>query len=284
VKTARGVSIPSRRTFQIILGSIWLLDGLLQLKPQMFTSAFIQQVILPNTQNQPAWIAASIEWAGRIAALHIVVWNALFAAIQIILGLALIFDLWSRGALAASFLWSAIVWWVGEGFGGLATGSALVPTGAPGAIVFYVLAGIALWPARDNAPSMRESGRTFARWSLIVLWLVGAALQLQPAFLKPHGLDQSFPAGWLARLVGGHSLAVTIFLSVIQLAAGLAFLGKRLVRPAAWATIALSLLFWWVGQDFGEMLSPLGTDPDAGPLWVLLAFCAVPGLLSRRSQ
>jgi hypothetical protein len=68
---------------------------------------------------------------------------------------------------------------------------------------------------------------------------------------------------------------------MVQLVAGLGFLSRRLVRPAAWLTIALSILFWWVGQGFAEMMTPLGTDLNAGPLWVLLALCAVPSLLRR---
>lgn len=46
--------------------------------------------------------------------------------------------------------------------------------------------------------------------------------------------------------------------------------------PALWAGIALSLVFWVLGQNFGGMLAGHATDPNAGPLYVLLALTLCP--------
>src|SRR5437016_7421852 len=75
------------RMLQVALGLIWLLDGLLQLQPFMFTKAFVTQVILASADGQPAIIARPLVWAGHLMAPHIALWNALFAAIQIAIGL-----------------------------------------------------------------------------------------------------------------------------------------------------------------------------------------------------
>jgi len=273
----------SKRALIIALGVLWVIDGILQFKPTMFTPAFIQQVILPNAVSQPLWISAPILWAAGIAGAHIAAWNALFAALQTLLGVALILRFKTRLTLVGTFLWSFIVWWVGEGFGGLLTGGALLATGAPGAIVFYVLVGIALWPGK--APNQEERGdrRDFARWSLAILWFIGAALHLQPAYFHGSALSQSFSAGWVAGLIDGHAPAATIVIALIEFLIGVGTLVPRLFREAAWAGIVLSLLFWWVAQDFGQVLSPLGTDPNSGPMWVLLTLCAFPDLLSTSS-
>jgi len=48
----------SLRLLQRILGALWLLDGLLQLAPSMFTTTLITGFMQPLTQGQPGWVAA----------------------------------------------------------------------------------------------------------------------------------------------------------------------------------------------------------------------------------
>ena len=45
------------RAIQVILGAAWFFDGLLQLQPHMFTSAFVTNVLEPSAQSQPGIIA-----------------------------------------------------------------------------------------------------------------------------------------------------------------------------------------------------------------------------------
>jgi hypothetical protein len=42
------------------------------------------------------------------------------------------------------------------------------------------------------------------------------------------------------------------------------------------AGIALSLDYWIFGQAFGQMLTGMGTDPNTGPLVILLALTIFP--------
>lgn len=73
----------TKRGLSVALGALWLIDGVLQLKPAMFTQAFIRHVILPNARSQPLWVSTAIQRTATIAGAHIVVRNALFAALQL---------------------------------------------------------------------------------------------------------------------------------------------------------------------------------------------------------
>lgn len=274
----------SRLWLQRILGFIWFIDGLLQLKPQMFTQSFVSQVVLPVAQSQPGWIAHSVNWAASIIAPHIGVYNVVFAAIQLLIGLGLIFNVKVRETLILSFIWTLIVWWFSEGFGQVLTGQALLLTGAPGAVLLYSLIGWAVWPSENNMQKhclLSDQGRKFARYSLGLIWILGGVLQLQPAYLTVKGLSGAFTVDWLGNLVGTHGMEVSVILAVIQLAIGLAILFGKRMRLFIWASMILSLLFWWAGESFGQMLSSLGTDPNSGPLLVLLTLCAYPTLLTK---
>ncbi|MDQ0191507.1 hypothetical protein JI721_09420 [Alicyclobacillus cycloheptanicus] len=275
--------IISRRTIQTVLGIIWFIDGLLQLKPQMFTKSFIEQVILPVAQGQPAWIGHSVTWAAHVIEPHIGVYNVIFAVIQLLIGLGLMFNVKVKTTLTISFIWTLIVWWFGEGFGQLLTGQALLLMGAPGAVLLYGLIGWSIWPDKDTdtQSGISRRGIKIARWSLGILWILGAILQLQPTYLTPKGIGGMFTADWMASLVGNNGVSVSIILAVIELAIGLGILINRRVGPFMWASIILSLFFWWVGQSFGQMFTALGTDPNAGPLFVLLTLTAFPTLFAR---
>ncbi|MFZ0218259.1 MAG: hypothetical protein WAM30_20170, partial [Candidatus Dormiibacterota bacterium] len=75
------------RLIQRLLGAFWLLDGLLQLQPFMFTRGFLDQTIAAAGQGQPALIALSVSLAIQIVGPHVALWNAGFATIQLLIGL-----------------------------------------------------------------------------------------------------------------------------------------------------------------------------------------------------
>jgi hypothetical protein len=53
------------------------------------------------------------------------------------------------------------------------------------------------------------------------------------------------------------------------------------VKTVLWVAIALSGAFWVIGQDFGGILAGGATDPNAGPLYVLLALSLYPLAIDR---
>jgi len=267
----------SRLWIQRILGAIWFVDGLLQLKPKMFTSDFVNQVILPTGQGQPTWVSSIVNWGGHLVLPQIGLWNLLFALIQILLGLALMFNIKTKPTLQLSILWSLLVWAFGEGFGQLLSGQSLLLTGAPGAVLLYALIAVAIWPDKEQSRSgWRPETLKFARYSLGLVWLAGALLQVQGAYRSAEGLSQVIAVDWLANAMGHHGPLVSMALGGLEFALGIMILFNVRMRVMVSTSIVLSVLFWWVGQSFGQIFSPLGTDLNSGPLLALLSVSALP--------
>jgi hypothetical protein len=199
-----------------------------------------------------------------------------------------------RIALAASIAWAIGVWWFGEGLGGILDGGASPLNGAPGAVIIYALLAVLLWPAdRDVSArfvAARAVGAHVARALWLVLWLSLAYFALTPANRAPQavsgmiaGLDSGEP-GWLsaierggASLVANQGLAASVVLAV---ALAVIAVGVYLPRPFARATLVLAivvaLVIWVVAEAFGGILAGGGTDPNSGPLLVLLALAYWP--------
>lgn len=278
----------SRLHVQRLLGLIWLLDGLMQLKPEMFTKDFINQVILPTADSQPAWINHSITWAANFTMPHIAVWNALFALVQIALGIGLLMNRRLRLFLTASFVWTLLVWWFGEGFGQILTGQTLLLSGAPGAVLLYGLIGVAVWPADDSrfgsSSQWTTQGLSFARYSMGILWLIGSGLHLQQAYLNSKGFLDAISVPWVSQMIGTHGVAVSLSLAVLELLLGLSFILKFQLKVTTWVSIVLSALYWWIGQSFGQVFEPLATDFNSGLLLMLLSLTANPSIFSVKTQ
>ena len=83
---ASPAALDSRRKLQLGLGVIWLLDGVLQLQPFMFGKGF-PRMLAENAPGNPAFVARPITWSAGFIDHHLVVLNAVFALIQLALGL-----------------------------------------------------------------------------------------------------------------------------------------------------------------------------------------------------
>jgi len=145
-------ALDARRRLQLLLAGLWLLDGVLQLQPVMFTRRF-PAMLAESAAGQPGVVAAPVTWAARLIAGHPAPANAAFAALQIALGLGLAWRPAVRPALAGSVIWGLSVWWLGEGLGGLFTGTASPAGGAPGAALLYAVTAVLLWPPRPEVSS-----------------------------------------------------------------------------------------------------------------------------------
>jgi hypothetical protein len=285
--------LDARRALQLGLAAIWLLDGVLQYQSFMYTKAF-GQMLAATAAGNPSVIARPITWDATLVEHHLVLLNTIFATIQLLLGLGIAFRPTVRIALAASIAWAIGVWWFGEGFGGILDGVASPLNGAPGAVIIYALIAVLLWPAdRDaSAPfvAARAVGAHVARALWLVFWLSLAYFALTPANRAPQAVSgmiagmESGEPGWLSAierggvsLVANQGLAASVVLAVAL--AGIA-VGVYLPRPFAKATVALAivvaLVIWVVAEGFGGILAGGGTDPNSGPLLVLLALAYWP--------
>ncbi|MCL6596875.1 MAG: hypothetical protein K6V73_11820, partial [Firmicutes bacterium] len=167
-----------RRTLRRLLGGLWLLDGMLQLQPGMWTMNMVNQTMVQAAGDQPAPLAHLIIWGQTVVTAHLVAFNAGVAGIQIVLGLWLLSGRRPRPALAASVAWALAVWLFGEGLGDLLTGGALVATGAPGAVVLYAALALLAWPADAAGARPAPVAARAAAGLLAAVWLLGAALDL----------------------------------------------------------------------------------------------------------
>ena len=302
----------TRRGVQIALGLLWLLDGALQLQPQMFTAAFANDVLAPAAQDQPGFVSGPMHFFIHLFLLQPVLFNSLAAIMQLGLG-ALI--LWKRTApfgLWLSAAWGLFVWYIGEGFNGLASGHTLLLMGAPGAALIYVLLALGTMGHRPS-PKPHNDKRP-AYWLLIawaVLWTMGSVYQLLPGqntvgdVSAMVSANASSAPAWMASLDNGvvHKLdgigtaaasmdgmaAMTpdqmaamprhrvsgiwflLLLSIVQLIIGFAVIIPGFIRRSAVILgCILALTYWVVGQSMGTYFSGLATDPNSGPLFVLL--------------
>jgi cytochrome oxidase Cu insertion factor (SCO1/SenC/PrrC family) len=276
----------SRRAYQTVLGLLWLLDGALQFQPFMYSNGFVHQ-LKANAAGQPHWLASTIDWAANTAHSNLAAFNTLFALVQVAIGLGLLYRRTVKPALALSIAWAFGVWWFGEGFGMLFAGAASPLTGAPGAVVLYALVALLVWPSARPA-GLLSIGGARAAWG--TLWLGMAYLWLLPANSGPNGTFNAImmaPTGmsvhngmaWLSRIDGqaelaalGHGTAIALVLSGVSASIALAVWANW--RPVAFLSLAIvvSLGYWVIGQSFGGIgFTGNATDPNAGPLFVLLA-------------
>jgi hypothetical protein len=292
---ARPQARDARRWLQLGLAALWLLDGLLQFQSFMFTRAFGQMLAAGGAGN-PAFVAGPVTWSARMIEQHPVPANTAFATLQLLIGLGIACRPALRAALAASIAWSVAVWWLGEGLGGILNGSASPVSGAPGAVILYALLAFLLWPAAETqgrpAPfvAARPAGPAAAR----ALWLLLGGSLAYFAVTMPNRTPQSLhnlvaaqaagEPGWLgavdrqvAALLNHHGLAVSVALAVMLAVIAAAVLVPAPLRKAVLTlTLVVCAVFWVAGQNLGGILAGGGTDPDSGPLLMLIALAYWP--------
>jgi hypothetical protein len=299
------VSRLTARAVQIALGCLWLLDGALQLQPRLFGPAFAHDVILPSAAGQPAVLSGAITHLAGLIAVQPALVNALFAGVQLLIGIGLLMKQTVRPALVVSTAWALGVWVVGEGMGGLLAGTALPLTGAPGAALLYAVLAVLVWPASpersaqagigrgpDGSPAAEGplgawAGRVAwsAYWTgMGILWLLPSG-RASGAVTGAVGGAASGEPGWFGHLetAAAHALPATgsglaVTAAVLSLVVGLGPMIFRRYGPFLVVGTAISLVCWVFGQALGQMLTGMGTDPSTGPLVVLLALAICPSV------
>ncbi|MHB8465290.1 MAG: hypothetical protein ACYDH6_22385 [Acidimicrobiales bacterium] len=293
IGSACGRSQVVRDRLRVALGVLWVLDGLLQLQPRMFTQDFVGS-LEQTVMAQPGWLAHTILWTTRFIGPDIAVWNLAFALLQLGLGAGILWSRTTKTALGVSCVWALGVWWIGEGLGGILTGFGTILAGAPGAAVLYAVAALVVWPAKtdddgDSAAATGLLGERRTRFVWALLWCGVAFLQVKPGLPLPYRMGANFQEtsigepGYLMhvdhvmRQVAQHwGTPLSYGLAAVEVAVGLGVLvgaGRRRLLAAA---LILLALIWVVGQNLGAMLTGSGTDPQAAPLFAFLALALWP--------
>jgi hypothetical protein len=305
----------NKRTIQIALGIFWIIDAGLQFQPRMFGSDFVSMVIAPNAADQPSAIASSVNHMASFLSRDVALWNTVFGLSQLAIGIGLLRRRTVKVALAASIAWAAGVWWFGEGFGSIFTGHASALMGAPGAVLLYAVVGVLVWPTAADAPvgsgtvpdkaeDDRRTGLASSAaghgplgglgglWVWAAIWVFFAVLQFLPQNRTSGWLSDSLSGmadgqpGWYGHFLRslGHAFTgagtpAAVLLAALFLLIGLGPFVTR--RPDIFIGIGMGVgaLFWVTGQAMGGIFTGMATDPNAGPLLVLLGAVFLPRVL-----
>ncbi len=294
----------SQKRLLHLLGALWLIDGLFQLQPQMFTVKMVDGVLSPIIQGQPLPLVASLNWIIAIITQHLTQANLLIAAVQILIGGALIVG--SRrypssnlvkGALSISIAWSLIVWYGGEGMSMLLTGQASMLMGAPGAVLLYALLALVLYPRREQTAEKNPVGilsRQQLRWCLAEFWFLAAMMQLQPFWWQSGQISQAIGGmsgqggwnslfvdpvlNWLSQRTGSTEiqLNIALILVFIGLGAGMLMVKNERARWPLALSVVISFVVWWGAQGFGMIFTGVATDFNSGLLVIVMTLACWP--------
>lgn len=279
-----------QRTFQLLLATVWLLDAVLQLQPFMFTkgSDGFSGMLRGTAVGNPSVVRHVIMWNASIVDHHPVLTNTLFASIQFLIAFGMAFKRTLRPALAVSMVWALAVWWFGEGAGGVFHGAATPFGGGPGAVLFYAVLAVLLWPREgSDRPfvAARTVGAGVAKAVWAITWGILALLSVVGTGREPKALQglvvsgSSGQPGWLAHIdkvtapfLLNHGTTVAVLLAVVCAMAALSVYVSPLFAQLMIVTVIVVFAVIWVGvEDLGGILAGGATDPNSGPLVILLA-------------
>jgi len=290
IQPAGGRPRDLQRLFQLVLATVWLFDAVLQIQPFMFTRGAdgFSGMLNGLASGQPSWVAHSITWNASIVYHQAVLANTLFASIQFLIAFGIVYKKSLKPALGLSIVWALVVWWFGEGSGGVFTGAATPFGGGPGGVLFYAVLAVLLWP-RDGIDrpfvAARAVGVRAAKAIWAVLWLILALLCVVGSGRSPQalhdlvdGLNSGQP-GWLSHIDrsteslfihDGTTMAILLAIVCVVVATGV-FLPPTVTKLTVALAVVVFGLIWIAVQDFGGILAGGATDPNGAPLVMLIA-------------
>ncbi len=279
-----------QRTFQLVLATIWLLDAVLQIQPFMFTRGpnGFSGMLDGLASGNPSWVSHTITWNGSIVYHAPILTNTLFAGIQFLIAFGIVWKRSCKPALALSIVWALAVWWFGEGAGGTFQGTATPFGGGPGGVLFYAVLAVLLWPREgSNTPFLaaRSVGLKAARAIWVAMWGLLALLSVVGSGRSSEALHDlvaranTGQPGWLAHIDRvsasfflDHGATAAILLAILCLiVAASVFLRPQIAQVTLVIGIAAFAAIWVAVQNFGGILAGGATDPNSGPLVIVLA-------------
>ncbi len=273
------------------LGVLWIVDGVLQLQPQM-AFGFGQFVLHSSESSLPSPLAPAMQHLVYLWSGHEVLLNAASGAFQIFIGMALL-TLASRRSVklvaAVSLFWSMGLWIAGEGMGGILSGGSSFITGFPGSALLYAVGSAILIASMPEVAARRT-----AIAAMSIIFALSAIIQALPSSgfwtsgalgLIPSGLSVNPQPGFMVPFMAffQHVLSIQwvpwnlIFIALLSAVSALWVFKPGIAVPA---TLILAAFTWVVGQDFG-VFGFYSTDLNTAP--VVALFCISLSLSRERS-
>jgi cytochrome oxidase Cu insertion factor (SCO1/SenC/PrrC family) len=294
---SRPTESPARRVLRISFGLIWLFDGVLQGQASM-PLGLVPQGIRPAASASPAWVQHVVQVGTTAWSYHPVQAAAASVWIQIGIGLWLLVvprGRWSQAGGLVSLGWALVVWVFGEAFGGVFAPGLTWLFGAPGAVVFYGVAGAlialpeSIWATpRPGRIVLRAMGAFFVGMAVLQAWPgrgfwsggVGGTLTAMVRGMAQTSQPRIL-GSWVASFASfdaRHGWAVNLFAVTALALVGAALLSAwpRLVRAGVVVAVVLCLADWVLVEDFG-FFGGVGTDPNS---MIPLALVCVAGYLA----
>ncbi len=263
-------------------GLLWIIAGLLKLQPGMFSSALIVNVLGPNAlTDQPAWLMHLMMGGVHLWHSLLPVDTILLALWEIALGVGLIFarGRWFRVTLWVVIIWSAVVWVMAEGMGGVLNGSPTLVEDSPGSSPFYAMAALLLlYPQWAKSSVLTRAAGAF--------WALAALIQCLPynwsaastgGMIGNVTMNGQEPA-WVDRLNNAfilmafhHAVVFNIVMVLVMAVLAWGYASRRISGFVWFLTIIWLAFLWIVPEDFATLFS--GTATDLGnpiPLALLL--------------
>ena len=293
---------PARRLIRISFGILWIFDGLLQLQPAM-PVGMPTSVVQPAAQGSPAWVQHLVTHGLLIWNRHPIPAASAAVWIQIGIGALLLFSPSGRSSRFAGLVsigWGLVVWVFGEAFGGIFAPGLSWMFGAPGAVLFYCIAGLLIalpagaWMGRRLGHALLAVfGVFFIAMAVLQAWPgrgfwqgrlgsnataggLTSMVQTMSSTPQPHPLSSLLNS--FASFDADHGWAVNLFVVVALAVVGGGFLSRRatVIRAAVVVGGALCLADWVLVQDLG-VFGGVGTDPNS---MIPLALLCLAGYLA----
>jgi cytochrome oxidase Cu insertion factor (SCO1/SenC/PrrC family) len=275
-----------RKVVRVGFGLLWILDGILQAQWAM-PVGLATKAFQPAAAGSPSWVRHLVNAGALIWNDHPVEVAAAAVWIQVGIGVWLLVaprGRWSQAGAVVSIGWGLVAWSFGEAFGQVFAPGLTILFGAPGAALFYCLAGglIALPEEKWRHPRLGRHilgcmGAFFVGMAVLQAWpgrgfwqgavhnrssgtLVGMVEEMsrtpQPAYLS----------SWLSAFAGfdkAHGFAVNLVVVIVLAALGVGFCVAR--GRVLWAVVVVAGVFcaadWVLVEDMG-VFGGLGTDPN----------------------
>jgi cytochrome oxidase Cu insertion factor (SCO1/SenC/PrrC family) len=279
---------PARKFLRISFGLLWIFDGFLH-PHQPLPWALPPQVAPPAAASSPGWVQHLVNNGVLIWLRHPIPAAASAVWIQVGIGVLLLVarsGRLSQLAGAVSVGWGLVVWVFGEAFGGIFGSGLSWLFGAPGAVLFYVVAGVLIaLPERAWAGQLigrvllRSLGVFFVAMAILQAWpgrgfwqgqrnphetagSLTSMVQTMSQTPQPHALSSVVSS--FASFDAQHGWFVNLFIVLALAALGIALLtGREQVTFGALAgSSVLCIAVWVFVQDLG-FLGGVGTDPNS---------------------